>query len=471
MRRRGRESGIGLRKQEAEANIRAANGPRGEPPKRRVNRESGKRCFRSPFAAVLLLLLAILTPAGNASAQVLSEPPSAPDDSRFPIPDSRLTVSLLTIGPGELFFERFGHNAIVVRDAAGGDAVAYNYGIFDFAEGDFLANFLRGRMRYRIAAADLADDLAMYRSERREIVEQRLDLSQEQAAALAEYLEWNARPENALYRYDYFVANCSTRVRDALDRALGGALHAQAEGRSRGYTYRLDALRLMSPERWLMLLIDLGLGPYADQRLDYWQESFVPETLRHVVGEMRLVGADGGDGPLVANERVVAVGEIEVPPVLPPDLRWPLFILGACGGALLLWLANRRATATRVPLALLALAFELFCGLGGLALLFLWFGSDHVAAWRNENLLLLNPLCLLLLPPWIGALRARRRPRAAARWIAWTVVLGAAFALFSKILPWFVQANLHWILLFLPLHFALALALPRAAAENHPEAA
>ena len=29
----------------------------------------------------------------------------------------------------------------------------------------------------------------------------------------------NARPENARYRYDYYLDNCSTRVRDALDRA------------------------------------------------------------------------------------------------------------------------------------------------------------------------------------------------------------------------------------------------------------
>jgi hypothetical protein len=37
----------------------------------------------------------------------------------------------------------------------------------------------------------------------------------------------------------------------------------------------------------------------------------------------------------------------------------------------------------------------------------------------------------------------------------------AAFALFSKILPWFAQANLHWILLFLPIHLAVALSLQR----------
>ncbi|GAA0722062.1 DUF4105 domain-containing protein [Dokdonella soli] len=396
----------------------------------------------------------------NANAQALAEPASP--HSPFPIPDSQPTISLLTIGPGEIFFERFGHNAIVVRDPAGGEAAAYNYGIFDFEQQDFLLNFARGRMRYRIAVDALDDDLAMYRAEGRTITEQRLNLAPEQARALVEFLDWNSRPENAQYRYEYFEANCSTRVRDALDRALGGALHAQSEGRSRGYTYRLDALRLMAPEPLLMLGVDLGLGPYADQRIDFWQESFVPETLRDVVGRASVKSADGSVGPLAIADATLAAGIVEDPPMLPPDLRWPFLGLGLALGALLLWLGGRRRAAIRIPVAMFATVFELFCGVGGAVLLFLWLGTEHHAAWRNENLLLLNPLCLLLVPAWIGVARARWRDRRIARWIAWLVVLGAAFALFSKILPWFVQTNLAWIVLFLPIHIALAIAMTRA---------
>jgi len=45
--------------------------------------------------------------------------------------------------------------------------------------------------------------------------------------------------------------------------------------------------------------------------------------------------------------------------------------------------------------------------------------------------------------------------------VAWIVAVLAAFALFSKILPWFAQTNLHWILLFLPIHRAIALSVSR----------
>jgi len=372
-----------------------------------------------------------------------------------------LEVSLLTIGPGPIFWARFGHNAIVIRDHDAGIEVAFNYGIFDFEQEDFLTNFARGNMRYRIAADRLGDDIEMYQEESRSITEQRLNFTPEQAAALRDYLRWNLRPENVFYRYDYYIANCSTKVRDALDEALGGAIKRGTEGRSSGYTYRMDSLRLMAANPLLMLGIDLGLGPYADRRIDYWEESFVPAVFSRALNEVRVTGSDGASEPLVAGETVIAQGTIEEPPALPPDLRWPFVILGVVVALAVHALARSRSRAARVPVAVFGVVFELFCGIGGLVLLFLWFGTAHQSAWRNENLLLLNPLCLLLIPAMATLARAVPRAARIGSRIAWIVSVLAAFALFSKILPWFAQANLHWILLFLPIHLAVALAVSR----------
>ncbi|MGH8172564.1 MAG: DUF4105 domain-containing protein [Rhodanobacteraceae bacterium] len=397
----------------------------------------------------------------TANAQELAEPAPPVPNPESPIPAPQ--ISLLTIGPGPIFWERFGHNAIVVRDPEAGTAIAYNYGIFDFEQGDFLLNFARGNMRYRIAADDLEDDLAMYREESRSITEQHLAFTPEQARALRDFLIWNTRPENAFYRYDYYVANCSTRVRDALDQALGGLIKRDTEGRSRGYTYRMDSLRLMAAEPLLMLGIDLGLGPYADQRIDFWRESFVPGVLQRALAEVKTTNADGTPKPLIEAENILERGTVAEPPELPPDLRLPFLIAGSALALAIFALARSRVRGARAPVAIFAMLFELFCGLGGIVLLFLWFGTAHESAWRNENLLLLNPLCLLLIPAAATWLRVRPR---ASRWrtrIAWLVALIAAFALFSKILPWFAQANLHWILLFLPIHLAFALVATRRA--------
>ena len=113
-----------------------------------------------------------------------------PDDSQSAIRDSQpsIEISLLTIGPGPIFWERFGHNAIVVRDNEAGTAIAYNYGIFDFEQENFLANFAQGNMRYRIAADRLDDDTEMYRGDSRSITEQRLAFTPDEADALRDFL-------------------------------------------------------------------------------------------------------------------------------------------------------------------------------------------------------------------------------------------------------------------------------------------
>ncbi|HOV56525.1 MAG TPA: DUF4105 domain-containing protein [Rhodanobacteraceae bacterium] len=416
------------------------------------------RRLRRARGAAVLWLGALLALWGALAAPAPAAAQAAPG--------SALSVSLLTFGPGEIYWERFGHNAIRIRDAASGSDVAYNYGIFDFGEDDFLLNFARGRMQYRIAADATAEDLALYAQEGRWIVEQALALTPAQRQALRDYLEWNLRPENARYRYDYFTANCSTRVRDALDRALGGALHAQLVAPSSGFTYRMHADRLMRPDLALMLGIDVGLGPLADRRLSFWDESFVPMLLMQRLREVRVPAADGTPVPLVQHETLLASPRLAEPADFPPDLRWPCGALGLGLAALLLALARRRGrAAARGAFAFMALSTALLCGLGGLVLAALWGLTEHTSAWRNANLLLLDPLCLLLLPAWWRARRADWRPSRTTLRLAQAIALLAAAALCLRVLPWFVQDNRPWIALLLPLHFALLLALRRIDAR------
>ncbi len=377
-----------------------------------------------------------------------------------------LEVSLLTIGPGEIYWQRFGHNAIVIRDPASGESVSYNYGMFDFDEADFFVNFLRGRMSYQITAEDPTEEIAWYSSEGRSITRQELRLSPAQAESLKTYLEVNLRPENRHYRYDYFTSNCSTRVRDALDAALGGALRRQMASPSRGFSFRLLADALTAPQPLLMAVIDIGLGPYADQRLSYWKDSFVPMQLRDHLREIRVADANGQLQLLVKSEQVIAQARLPAPPALPPDLRWPFFGIGLGLAALMLFLSSRRESAiARRSFAVLAVAFSLICGLAGLIMLGLWGFTEHQSAWRNENLLIFSPLCLLMTRAWWRSARPGMRMSAFSRSLAMAIAVIAAFALFSKILASFPQANLPWILLLLPAH--LVLARITSARTNH----
>ncbi len=378
-------------------------------------------------------------------------------------PGANLAVALITFGPGEEIWERFGHNAIEIRDRSSGQARWYNYGIFDFAQKNFFLNFARGLMTYRIAESDPAEELPVYVAEGRWIIEQDLNLTPPQRLQLAGFLAWNARPENAQYRYDYFSANCSTRVRDALDTAVGGAIKEQTIAPSRGFTYRMDADRLMRPDPAVMLAMDAGLGPFADRRLSFWDEGFVPMELMRHLREIRVRDGAGNLRPLVARETQIAAARIADPPAFAPDWVWRALGVGVVSGLALLGLAQlRRSASARTAFAAIAGASALVLGLGGLVLLGLWTLTDHVSAWRNENLLLFNPLCLLLLPCWFGAIRARWRPSAFAWRIAMTVAFCAALAFFVKVFPAFPQDNRFWIALLLPLHVALALVVTQA---------
>lgn len=355
-------------------------------------------------------------------------------------------IGVLTMEPGEIFWERFGHNAIIVDDPAAARPLSYNFGFFDLDEPGFHWNFIRGRMEYRLEVLPMASDLAYYQHAGRGAVIQWLDLSDEEARAMAARLEENARPENARYTYDYYTANCSTRVRDAVDEALGGQLRAQLSGRSQGNTYRSESVRLAAPAPWMALGFHVGLSGHADRPLSRWDEAFIPMRLRDALREVKR--EDGR--PLVMAEQELLPHRLVPPPAEAPRLRTPALFAGLAL-AVLVVVGGKRAPRA---LAAGALVFWLVAGLAGVVMAFIWFGTSHVAGHGNENLLLLSPLCLFLLPGAWTRLRGRA-PSRRFRLLLWVVAGGAALAGFLKFLPFLPQENVEWVLLLLPLHWAL----------------
>jgi hypothetical protein len=370
-------------------------------------------------------------------------------------PGADLRVDLYTYGPGSVYWERFGHDALVITDTTTGEAYAFNYGLFDFDQEDFYLNFARGIMIYRAAAWPVVDDIREYSGEGRSITSQHLNLTPAQRAQLRDFLIWNVQPEHSRYRYRYFADNCTTRVRDALDRVLGGALQPQLAGpTTHGETYRGETDRLMSGQPWLMVLLDLGLGPYADQPLTRWSGAFIPARL---MNELRDSRATDGT-PLVQSTTLLSPQRLPSPPASPPDMRWPLLIAGLVLGAAFIasaWLRNRYEV-DRWWFVVVGSSYALLAGLAGALMLVLWFGTAHRAAWANENLWLFNPLAWLLIP---ALLRVRRHGATVSRFgfaIAALMALLALVALVSKLMPAFPQQNLPWILFALPGWLGLA---------------
>jgi len=356
------------------------------------------------------------------------------------------------MGPGDVFWERFGHDAIVVDAGTADGPTSYNFGFFDLAEDGFIGRFVRGEMQYMLVALPLEEDLRYYRDVGRGATVQWLALEPAQARALAAALAENAKPENARYRYDYYTDNCATRVRDAIDAVLGGQLRRQLEVRSSGDTYRGESVRLASPAPWMSVGFDLALGPFGDRPLTRWEQAFLPRRLADDLREMKR--SDGR--PLVTSEiRLLPQRQPAEPAGSAPRL-WPWLLAGVSLGLAILASAGRHARA----LALGASGFWLGCGLLGLVLLLSWAFTAHHALWANRNLLLLNPLCLSLLPGAWALLRGRTpSPRFRGLLIAFAAMAALACPpLWFQVLP---QRNGHWIALLLPIHAAFAWAWSR----------
>ncbi|HEX6940955.1 MAG TPA: DUF4105 domain-containing protein [Longimicrobiales bacterium] len=378
-----------------------------------------------------------------------------------------LRVYLVTMGPGDAVWERFGHNAIRILDPSTGVDVTYNYGMFDFGAEDFFPRFLRGDMLYWMQGFGTRAVVNAYARANRSVYAQELNLTAKQKARLRAFLAWNEREENRYYAYDYYRDNCSTRVRDALDRVLDGQIEAALGDVPTTATYRSHTRRLTSDDLPVYTALNLAMSAVIDRPLSAWEESFLPMRLREHVRSVRVVGEDGRLVPLVRSEMVLFEADRPVAAAEAPD-RWPGYLAaGTALGALFLalgGLAARGRRAGRYGLVAAGGAWVLAAGVLGTVIAALWALTNHYVTYGNENLLQINPLPLALAGLLPLAVLRGRAVRAAA-WLAWSVAALSAAGLLLQLLPAFDQVNGEIIALALPAHFGLAGALRLAAGK------
>ena len=415
--------------------------------------------MRARYRSVVALSLAALFRVGAQTP--------APATARPADPGSELTISLLTMGHGKEVWELFGHNAIWIHDASTGRDVAYNWGVFDSTQPHFILHFLQGLMIYAMDGYGIDETLAQYRYLNRSVWAQELNLTPAQRAQIRTFIEWNRRPENVRYRYDYFRDNCSTRVRDILDRALGGQMQAAATKKLTGTTYRWHVLRLMQEDKPLVSGVDIGLGEPSDRELSAWEEMFLPSKLRDFVRTLRVPDGQGGTQPLVKNERVLFQATRPPEPERPPMLGIPFLVIGILIAGLILGVGARSLSGrrqARLASAVILGFWSLVAGVLGVLLTLLWAVTDHMFAHRNENLLLFNPLWLVLavaIPIYFARGTGVRFTRA----LAWSVAGLAVLAAVLHAVTLSSQSNWAVIGLGLPPALACAWVVTRPAAH------
>src|ERR1051325_4926757 len=386
--------------------------------------------MRIRFAATCLALTLILTAQPLAAQSAASGAQQTPLTISTAEPGSELTVYLVTFGSGDAVWERFGHNAIWIKDRAHNTDITYNWGMFDFNQPHFVWRFVTGDTKYWMEPIDLQPMLAYYRRFNRSILAQELNLTPEQRLKLQRFVMLNALPQNKFYRYDYYRDNCSTRLRDALDHALSGQLQTATVSRMTTGTYRWHTQRLMTGDLPLYTGVTLALGRPADKPLSMWEEMFLPVRMANDLRSVTIADSIGNQIPLVRSESTLFVAGRAPEPATAPAYLAIFVAVGIVYAALLVIMvrsAEGRGRASLFGATALATLWSLIAGVGGLALVFAWLFTSHYFMGRNENLMQFDPLSIalaVLIPLAVYARKAQSRALKLAGWIGAISLIG-----------------------------------------------
>ena len=352
----------------------------------------------------------------------------------------------MTMGPGAAVWERFGHNAIWIDDPVGRPRhQPTTTACSTSSRRTFSSGSPRGRCGTGWRAIPAEPYVRSYVRANRSVWLQELNLPPKAQLELREFLRWNERPENRFYHYDYYDDNCSTRVRDAIDRVIGGAIKSATDSLPTGTSYRFHTQRLTANDPPIFTALLLALGEGVDRPISAWEEMFLPlgaagtHQASDGAGTGRRAGSAGHRrAHAVRIDRAASAWQATVMARLVCLRSASLIGLGVAGAR-----CPRASDWSRAGSVWgrRRVVWGLVGGLAGTVLAGLWGLTDHAMAYHNENLLQLNPLVLglvLLAPLAVGG--SARRARWASR-LALASRCSLCVGLVVQVLPGFDQVN------------------------------
>ena len=286
-------------------------------------------------------------------------------------------VSIITAGPGKVLYEGFGHSTIRIKDT--NFDTAYNYGIFDLEGTDFYLNFTKGKMLYKLASYPFHYFVRGYHKEKRWIKEQVLNLNLKEKQQFYEYLENNAKQENATYLYDPFFNNCATILREITEIVLKEKVTFRTNHIQKEKSFR----QLMNDEihwnTWGSFGINLALGIKLDKIATEKQHMYLPDFV-YKGFKNATVHINAKEENLIKTDRyILKFDELKVKPALINPLL--VFSLILFIGIYITYKDSKRNMRTKW------FDFSLLfsTGLIGSLIVFLWFFTNHSTTPINFN--------------------------------------------------------------------------------------
>ena len=285
-----------------------------------------------------------------------------------------IDITVLTCSPGKETYSAWGHSAIRVVDKKANIDVVYNFGLFDFSTPNFYPKFIKGRLQYKLGAEYTRQFYQQYFREDRQIIEQKLNLSEEEKIKIIQKLQYLYRPENRYYLYRFAGKNCTTEIRDLLlENVETDFQHIPTDK-----TIRDQLNEYLQNRLWLRFSMSLIMGYKIDRKIDSFDSMFLPDYL--CVG-LRNINTD--NGKLVIEENTF--NQVYDGTKAYPIYKNPLLILSIL--FLIMLIINHNYI--QFPILLII-------GLTGLVIFILSLITEHPELQFNLNSLWINPLYLIL---------------------------------------------------------------------------
>jgi len=296
-----------------------------------------------------------------------------------------LRISLLTATPGEELYSTFGHSALRITDSARNADMVFNYGTFNFDEPDFYLKFVRGKLPFYLSVDDFNNFIAEYQQENRGVTEQILNLTCYQKNKIYALVNENMMGPNRRYKYDFTFDNCTTRLRDLIEKGTDSSVRFQSNTNKK-LTFR-DLIYVYlnnGDKQWSKLGIDILLGSRMDVVATPYQQMFLPDYLMNNL-DSSVVNAQ----PLVSDKNSLVKTSHEFH--TKDNLTHPFFLF-VCLFVIIAFLSFSKNKSVQKILASFDGFLIFITGFLGILILFMWFGTDHIMCRDNYNLLWAWPM-------------------------------------------------------------------------------
>jgi hypothetical protein len=282
------------------------------------------------------------------------------------------SVSIITCDTGNESYSLFGHTAIRITDLEKNLDVVFNYGAFDFATPNFVAKFAKGDLQYFAVANSFPDFMNQYTYEKRSVFEQELNIPLAKKQKLLDNLTATLSSSESYYTYKFIDKNCTSMVVDILNKTLGSNVIIKKTDTDK--TYRSILYPYFDTSFYEKLGTSIIFGKKVDE---YGTRIFLPLELHK---SLKLIQFE--NHPLCKESKTVLEFKKET-----SSTWWDNFYTYAVLLAFIV-LINKKSINI----------FYLFTmGLLGLFFGFMGFYSFHEELAYNYNILLFNPLLLVLL--------------------------------------------------------------------------